>query len=144
MANKIGILAKKTSGGGGGDVTPNAVDWFGVYYDGFSGSFLYTQRQITGITTPITLRAESTTVDGVYVYVSNTANVIVNGDDTLQQDPSLLGMTYLAPNDTFVVSNNQYVTFGATGNSFISTITIKNTSDSNAVLDTFNTECIDC
>jgi len=144
MANKIGVLAKKATGGGGGDVTPNAVNWGDIIYNGMSGNFGYTERQITGINTTITLKMESDTVDGVYVFVSNTAGAIVNGDDTSPSDPGAFGMTYLNPNDTFTVSNNQYVTFGNSGQNYSSIITIRNQSDGNAQLDTFISECIDC
>ena len=145
MAYKIGILAKKaTGGGGGGDVTPNAVNWADVFYNGMSGSWLCSERQITGIDTTITLKITSTTADGCYVFVSNTAGAIVSGDDSTQSDPSFLGMTFLDPNDTFTVSNNQYVTFTHSGASFNSVITVANQSDGAAVLDTFNSDCVDC
>jgi hypothetical protein len=144
MAYKIGVLAKKATGGGGADVTPNAVNWADVYYNGMSGSWLCSERQITGIDTTITLKITSTTADGCYVFVSNTAGAIVSGDDSTQSDPSFLGMTFLDPNDTFTVSNNQYVTFTHSGASFNSVITVANQSDGAAVLDTFNSDCVDC
>jgi hypothetical protein len=48
-------------------------------------------------------------------------------------------MNSIANNGTFTVTNNQYVTFGATISCFIMSpvVTVKNQSDSNATLDTF-------
>ncbi len=127
-------------GGGGGDVTPNAVNWADIYYDGTIGLFLYTERQITGISSSITLKVQFTAIFGsqMFYYVSSTAGSIVSGDDLISQDPAFFGMTEITNNGTFTVSNNQYVTFGVNascGDSF--TITVKNQSDSDTTLDTF-------
>ena len=46
-------------------------------------------------------------------------------------------MTFIGNLGTFTVSNNQYVTFGCYPVGVL-TVTIKNQSDSNATLDTFN------
>lgn len=139
-----GLRSKKATGGGGSDVTPNAVNWAGVYYNGFSGEWMCSERQITGINTTITLQMDSGGVDGCYVFVSSTAGAIVTGDDTTSSDPGFLGMTLLNHNDTFTVSNNQYVTFTASSNNFTIVVTIKNQSDGNAVLDTFDSDCLNC
>ena len=138
-----GLRSKKETGGGR-DVTPNSVNWIDVFYNGLSGSWFCSERQITGINTTITLKVTSSTSDGLYVFVSSTAGVIVSGDDSTGSDPSFLGMTLLDPNDTFTVSNNQYVTFTASGSNFNSLITVVNQSDGDAVLDTFNSDCVDC
>lgn len=138
------LRSKKATGGGGGDVTPNAVNWAGVFYNGNSGSFYCSERQITGIDTTITLKITSDTADGCWVFVSSSAGSIVSGDDSTSGDPSALGMTLLDPNDTFTVSNNQYVTFTASGQNFSSVITVANQSDGGATLDTFTSECLDC
>ena len=138
------LRSKKATGGGGGDVTPNAVNWAGVYYNGMSGYFGCSERQITGINTTITLKITSDTSDGCYVFVSNSAGSIVTGDDSTPSTPGSLGMTLLDPNDTFTVSNNQYVTFTASGQNFSNIITVVNQSDGDATLDTFTSECWDC
>ena len=138
-----GLRSKKATGGGS-DVTPNSVNWIDVFYNGLSGSWFCSERQITGINTTITLKVTSSTSDGLYVFVSSTAGVIVSGDDSTGSDPSFLGMTLLDPNDTFTGSNNQYVTFTASGSNFNSLITVVNQSDGDAVLDTFNSDCVDC
>ena len=144
MSNKISMLAKKSTGGGGADVIPNTVDWTNIYYNGLFGTFGYSERQITGINTTITLKFESDTPDGVFVLVSNTAGAIVTGDGTSSVDPGTYGMTFLNPNDTFTVSNNQYVTFGSSGQNYSSIMTIRNQSNADAKLDDFNSDCIDC
>lgn len=137
---------KATGGGGGSDVTPNAVNWSDVYYEGMSGNFYYSERRITGINTSITLRITSETTDGVLVYVTATSGYVVSGDGSSSQDPWYLGFTYLIPgsSDTFTVSNNDYVTFGATGNASDYQIKVFNDSDGGVQLDSFMHLCVNC
>jgi hypothetical protein len=132
------------SGGGGGDVTPAAVNWADVSYDSTLGLFGYTERQITGINTSITLKVQYTALAGslVYYYVSNTSGDIVSGDGTSPITPDFYG-TAIVNNGTLTVSNNQYVTFACDmsgGCSDLFTITVKNQSDGDTTLDTFNTQ----
>lgn len=131
--------------GAGSDVTPNAVNWIDIPYDGIIGFFQYTERQITGINQTITLRVTNTSSsDGIYYLVSSTQGVIVNGDESILADPGSLGMSYLPHNSTFTVSNNQYVTFGGSSNTTNFTNTVTNVSDGDAVLDTFEYTCVNC
>ena len=52
--------------------------------------------------------------------------------------PTGFGINSIANNGTFTVSNNQYVTFGVeTGCNQNPVVTVKNQSDSDAILDTF-------
>jgi hypothetical protein len=127
------------------DVTPNAVNWANVTYDCITGNFSATERQITGINQTIALKVTNSSSDGIYYYVSNTQGVIVNGDGTVSCiDPPTCGMTYLNHNDTFTVSNNQYVTFAGSGQADLYTQSVINTSDGNAVLDTFTYSALNC
>jgi hypothetical protein len=127
--------------GGGGDVTPNAVNWADLSYDNDSGLYGYSEKQITGINETITLKVELNNSFGftIYYFVSSSAGAKVSGDATSATSPSGFGMNSIANNGTFTVTNNQYVTFGATISCFISNpvVTVKNQSDSNATLDTF-------
>jgi len=145
MSHKLSILSKKATGGGA-DVTPNAINWSNVEYNGITGFFTYTERKVTRINTTITLRVESDTSEGVYVLVSNSARAIVSGDGSTMNDPGAYGMEYMNPGDvhTFTVSNNQYVTFGHTGNYVDSNIKIFNDSDGGLQIDTFDTVCVNC
>lgn len=130
------------------DVTPNAVNWANITYNGTLGIYDGTERQITGINQTITLRVTNdASTDGVYYYVSNTSgSIITGGGDGVVNglDPPSGGMDWLPHNGTFTVSNNQYVTFAASGNAFDCTHSVINTSDGNAVLDTFTYICINC
>ena len=112
---------------GGGDVTPNAVNWANVTgeYSNVTTSML----QITGITTSITLKVSFTGIQQNQKY-------------SVQSSASFGTGTAIANDGTFTVSNNQYVGFradcgGACAETKVSTWTITNVSDGNAVLDTF-------
>jgi hypothetical protein len=122
------------------DFTPNAVNWADVYYNGDIGFFGYSERQITGISSSITLKIQISSVglSDLYYFVSSSPGSIVSGDGELSQDPEFLGMTLISNNGTINVSNNQYVTFGTNPSAFDTlTVTVKNQSDGDATLDTF-------
>ena len=137
----IGSILGTTGWAGGGDVTPNAVDWATVYYDNDSVLWGYSERQITGIDQTITLQVQlnNTYAFTLYYFVSSNASAIVTGDATLPASPVDVGMFKIENNGTFTVSNDQYVTFGVQTSCFITSpvATVKNQSDSNATLDTF-------
>lgn len=140
---KPGIMSSnqiRVAVGGGADVTPNAVNWSAIGYNGNSGNFAYSERQITGINTTITLQVQIPvlyTGSGVYYLVSNTAGAIVSGDAESASEPFFVA-TQITNNGTFTVNNNQYVTFGAYTGCFDTSfsITVVNQSDSNTTLDT--------
>ena len=122
-----------------GDVTPNAVNWADIYTLD-SSLYFYSERQITGIDSSITLKVQYTPLFSatLYYYVSNTSGAIVSGDNSLFTGPASSSMTAISNNGTFTVSNNQYVTFGVTiacGDGF--TVTVKNQSSGDVTLDTF-------
>ena len=137
LAKSICVNAKK---GSAADVTPNAVNWATVSFDGDSGLYGYSERQITGINQTITLEVQIANGAGAYLYyfVSSSASAKVTGDATSATSPSGFSMNSIANNGTFTVTNNQYVTFGVeTGCNQNPVATVKNQSDSNATLDTF-------
>jgi hypothetical protein len=119
-ASMIAIRAKKSSGGGG-DVTPNAVDWDDVAAPGGSTNTV----TITGINTAIDLSISWTGYPGSGSF------------DVYKNDSS----TSLADNDsplTLSVSNNDEIYFEAFSYSFASiSVTVTNASDGDTVLDTF-------
>ena len=109
------------------DVTPDAVNWTGVIgtYDAISNV-----QTITGISSPITLEitwSPSTTFNAL----DNTQFFVnISGEET----------QLTTSGQTIVVSNNNSVVFYAYAFGFIdatATVTVKNVTDSNAVLDTF-------
>lgn len=120
----------------GSDVTPNAVNWSDITYNQNSAEVGYSSQQITGINTDITLSASSVSGGGLYYKISDTQQTGIISNLTSQgyvAIPSAGGN--LAP-----VSNNKWVTFAnAMGNEMGSgtTITIRNGTDGNAVVDTF-------
>ena len=117
----------RAAAGGGGDVTPNAVNWANVTGEG--ANVTTSMLQITGITTSITLKVSFTGIQQNQKY-------------SVQSSASFGTGTAIANNGTFTVSNNQYVGFradcgGACASTKVSTWTITNVSDGDAVLDTF-------
>jgi hypothetical protein len=113
----------RAAAGGGGDVTPNEVNWGFPYGQSIAISAML---QITGITSTITLR------------VAFTGNQI-NQKYSVQSTASFGTGTAIANNGTFTISNNQYLGFSSeTTSGTESTFwTITNVSDGNAVIDTF-------
>ena len=113
-------------GGGGGDVTPNAVNWANVVGNEVCQSSML---QITGINTTITLRLTYTGLGYDRRYsVQSTANFGTG--------------TAIASNGTFTISNGQYlgfqnqVQYDDVNN--VTSYTLTNVSDGNAVIDTFS------
>ena len=116
------------------------MNWANVGYNGDTGNFTYSERQISGINTTITLQVQipgAYSGSGVYYLVSNTSGDIVSGDGESGAEPFFVA-TQISNNGTFTVTNNQYVTFGAYTSCFDSSlsITVVNQSDSNTTLDT--------
>lgn len=128
--------APLVGGGPISDVTPNAVNWQNIGYDGLSGMFIYSEAQITGINQTITLKLQYTGAS-IYVRKENYAGAIVFGHSESSEDPVLAGMFTVYNNGTFTVTNGQYVTFGSDEGISTFTVTVVNQSDGNAVLDTF-------
>ena len=113
----------RAAAGGGGDVTPNEVNWGFPYAQSIATSAML---QITGITSTITLR------------VAFSGDQI-NQKYSVQSTASFGTGTAIANNGTFTISNNQYLGFSSeTTSGTKSTFwTITNVSDGNAVIDTF-------
>jgi len=68
------VVYDQTGGGGGSDVTPDAVDWWDI--EGFGSPIIATQQRITGIDATITLDITTAPNDSnaylLYYYVSTT------------------------------------------------------------------------
>lgn len=137
LAKSICVNAKKTSAV---DNTPNAVNWADIttstgFLKPVGFRYAYSAKQITGVDTSITLRTVFTTTSYARLYykIQSTSTVPAN-----TSAPTSNGYTNILHNGTITVSNNEYVVFSTTGgDNTNSVITVNNTSDSNATLDTF-------
>lgn len=123
-SNISSILGKTGWSGGGSDVIPNPVNWTDITG---SGTGQTNTQTISGINTNITLRIEAD-------YNGNGSfNIFVND---VEYD-----MTFQLGDDGFysqIVSNGNTIYFNRSSSGFVSEyVTVKNTSDSNVVLDTF-------
>lgn len=114
------------------DVTPNPTpNWTDISYNIFNS---YSTQQIQGISTSITLEVSSAFTQDLYVKIDNTSPFYE--PELTPDDYGFTKITTLPY--TFVVSNNQYITFACGGLfSDSATITIKNNSDGATILDTF-------
>ena len=130
LAKSICVNAKKTAA----DNTPAAVNWTTVRGYGLKPQlFVYSAQQITGISTSITLQVVFSNV----AYVSLRYKIQSTGTvPASSSPPSENGYSTASHNATITVSNNQYLVFAVQG-SGTTTVTVNNTSDSNATLDTF-------
>ena len=132
LAKSICVNAKKTSA----DNTPAAVNWSDTTATQAkrNWNYTYTAQRITGISTSITLQTEFSNNGYLYLYykVQSTNTVPVTA-------PTSNSYTNIQHNGTITVSNNEWVIFCGTngGNNVSTTVTVKNTSDGNATLDTF-------
>jgi len=108
------------------DVTPNAINFPDLVYDGNCTTGV--SRQFTGISTTITISVSWNQADSGYWYrVDNTEPI---GETT--------GFSALNTDVQFSISNNQWLTIrNCTTQSPDEIASIINHSDGNAVLDTF-------
>jgi hypothetical protein len=108
------------------DVTPDAINFPDLVYDGNCGTG--TSRQITGISSSITISVSWNQLDANYWYrVDNTEPV---GETT--------GFSALTSDVQFSISNNQWLTIrNCTTQTPDETASIINHSDGDTVLDTF-------
>ena len=144
LSSITGLSSFVNQGVAANDVTPNAVNWADpLSYEAITGFFGYSERQITGINQTITLKVNLLSGGNIYVLVSSSAGAIGSGDGSTSQDPGFLGCTLLLDQSTFTVSNNQYVTFMASGNGD-SLVEVINISDSDTMLDSFDYICLNC
>lgn len=136
LAHTICVYAKKASGGGA-DNTPAAVNWSNVSQTGIklNQSFVYSAQQITAISTSITLRVvfSNTGFSALRYKIQSTGTVPASNSAPLANSYSSA-----SHNGTITVSNNEYLVFASQGSGGQSTtVTVNNTSDSDATLDTF-------
>lgn len=124
MVNAIaGGLSGAGGGGGGGgsDVTPNAVNWTDI------------------VTTSTQADTNTQTISGIDTTISLSCTVSPGTAVTLSY--SVDGAAFAPYGAPFDVTNNQTVQFRMNdplGNLESGSVTIRNDSDSSAILDTFN------
>ena len=147
MAFKIGMLAKKSTGGGA-DVTPNAVDWNDMTYNGISDLISpIPTKQITGINQTINLTITTDSPVSFFYYEVTSTPFYPDQSDaesgSIAYTAEFLGygvLTYSfdAANPIQIsVNNNDYITFAGIASGGIATITVTNDSDNSTELDTF-------
>jgi hypothetical protein len=127
----------------GADVVPNAINWGQATYDVAIPEYTTTEKQVTGINQTITLKLTGAWGVNGFVYVRVNSTPL--GDGWVTTDPVGDGFSTIAVDGTFTVSNNQYVgfacdgfAFGPGGYPFSWTVTVKNNSDGDTILDTFD------
>lgn len=119
LLSATGLGSIRNLGVAAADVTPNAVDWNDVVS---AVSATTNTVTITGINTAINLSIDGNSSGGFRVYINNNEFII---DD----NPYIVS-----------VSNNDEVYFvfpTSTGDETTISITVRNVSDGNTVLDTF-------
>ena len=127
----------RAAAGGGSDVTPAAVNWANCGLIVNNTTYVYSAQQITGIDTTITLQISTSSSFNRLVYkVQSTSTVPASSSP-----PSSNGYTQISDTGTLTVSNNQWLVFCCRTNATVTTtVTVRNTSDGNAVLDTFTAQ----
>lgn len=125
----------------GNDVIPNSIDWSNIiYYWGF-GSIEVTSQQITGINTNIALKINISSSNPLLYYKISSSQITTGAIGSPVSD----GYTQITDNNLISnISNNQWVTFRTyvTDNTSYGpiTVTVKNNSNGDSVLDTFSIE----
>lgn len=122
----------------GRDVKITPVNWtsVGTIDTGKDGiQYKYTVQQILGINQTVTLRmGYNGGLGEPYISVNN--GNIGTSDFTSPFDPVALGLSYFNDQDTFTVSDGQYVIFGAEPyDNEDPWIEVRNVSDGNIILD---------
>lgn len=131
----IVILLDSGNAAGGGDVTPNAINWGDITVTSGDGIEANSAQTLAGITSPITLRATWTSTSasptkGQWIRngVAVQAPALSPVDVTASVGDQLYWQTYCAYTHP-------------SGNYDTGTVTVTNRSDSNATLDTFTFAC---
>ena len=126
------------------DVTPNPTpNWSDLIYDGTTGIFDYRSQQIQGINTTITLsiQYDDTTLGVIYYNVSPSDEIGSIVDSAPPTTQPTVFFTRILNNETLTVSPDEYIIFGLETNFTTNgsrLATVRNVSDSNITLDTFN------
>lgn len=128
--------------GGGPDPTPNPVNWGDVVYEYLSGIWSVTSQQLTGFTTePITLSVTIQTVSGTTPELWFTTSAGDPADGWINNQPPVdQGYGRLFTLDPIDIYPDEWLAFATNGglSAGVATVTVRNVSDGNAILDTFN------
>ena len=136
----VGNTPSQPSGGVTPSPTPN---WGNLIFDGTTGIYDYRSQQIQGISTTITLslQYDDNTYGVIYYYISPTDDIGSVVDSAPPTGQPSLTFIRILNNETLTVSNNEYIIFGFESNQAINgstSVNVRNNSDGNVVLDTFN------
>jgi len=123
------------------DVIPTPMNWGNVSMDGIEGSFVYATKRVIGINQAITLKINFSAANASLYWGKNAAaNELPPDDFTDYFPPDFYGMSTIANNGTFTIQPNDYVSFGVNDATLASgsfTVTVRNASDADTILDTF-------
>ena len=120
MAYKIGILAKKATGGGA-DVTPDAVSWGG-------GSPIYGSIP--------TITSDTKTITGINTSINLYYECVYCGDGgTIEYSKNSGAWTPVSELSNISIANNDTLAWRYSNSGGVITVDIKNASDGNAVID---------
>ena len=128
------FIIHPSSSAGGTDVTPNAVNWADVVYDFGLGTCGVESKQITGISSSISIEIQPGTGTEPVLYYQITSSQVTGTTTGTPSSPWVA----VTSNTTVSINNNQWLSFVCNNTGDTRTATIINTSDGNATLDTFN------
>jgi hypothetical protein len=135
-AGRVALTKTRTSSA---DVTPNAVNWtnIGSVYCGEDCGSRIVYRDVNGFQGSITLRVEYDPTNWQLYY-----NIVASGNNYTDCVTDTFGWTSIGNNGTILLGSTPFSSLGflavRIGSFTTATVTVKNQSDGNAVLDTFD------
>lgn len=127
------------SSAGGADVTPNAVNWADVVYDLGPNACGVESKQITGISSSISIEIQPGAGASPVLYYQITSSQVTGTTTGTPSSP----WTAVTSNTTVSINNNEWLSFVCNNTGTTRVATIVNTSNGNATLDTFNYQLVD-
>ena len=132
------------SGGGGGNFTPDPVDWINMNIAAGSNYWILNQQQITGINEAITLGVSISNTNSqpyVWFYAILDNDLGITGPLTAAQIQAIQAVGVYIPGSSISISvdPNKYICFPVFNDgakTVTGTITVINESDNNVQLDT--------
>ncbi len=132
---------------GSGIVPYPSPDWSNILEDSSIPSWVFSQQEIQGITEQITLRVVTGDIidltDSLYILVLPNERPWANGE-TVYTDPLSEGFTQITLPYTVDVNRGDWVSFAimGAGSGLVYNIDVQNSTDGNALLDSFTAESI--
>jgi len=128
-----------TAGGDLGDFIPDSVDWGNLSAQESTGECGVSSKQITGINTSMIITTNWTANNGGNIYLYYR----VDNSQPSFGYPQTTGFTVLTQSGLQItVNNNQWVSYLYCGSFSGVTVTVKNASNADTVLDTFQCDYV--